>query len=106
VGIQAPVLPAEAGTRPPGTVPLASLRGSALNQNTQQPVANGMAFLTGGAYGASRPLNEDGTFEFSPLLPGSYNVEIQAFGFQTVKRTVVVDDAGAELRFDAVPDSR
>jgi hypothetical protein len=106
VGIQEPVPPAASGTRPPGTIPLVALRGSALNQDTHQPLANGIAFLTGGAFGASRLLNEDGTFEFSPLLPGSYNVEIMSLGFETVRRTVVVEDGGSDVRFDAMPTSR
>lgn len=103
VGIQDPVPPAASGTRPPGTIPLVALRGSALNQDTHQPLANGIAFLTGGAFGASRLLNEDGTFEFSPLLPGSYNVEIMSLGFETVRRTVVVEDGESDVRFDAMP---
>src|SRR5262249_46731558 len=83
VGIREPVPPSAPGTRPPGTIPLVSLRGSALNQYTQQSLANGIAFLTGGGFGGSRLLNEDGTFEFSPLLPGSYSVEIMSSGFET-----------------------
>jgi hypothetical protein len=106
VGIRDPAPPATSGTRPPGTIPLVSLRGSALNQDTQQPLANGIAFLTGGAFGASRLLSEDGTFEFSPLVPGSYNVEVMSLGFETVRRTVVVEDGGSDIRFDAMPASR
>jgi hypothetical protein len=106
VGILAPVTPAPAGTNAPGVLPLASLRVTARNQDTQDPLITRMAFLTGGAYGGSRPLNEDGTFEFSPLLPGTYNVEIQSFGFETVKRSVVIGEASVDLRIDAVAASR
>jgi Carboxypeptidase regulatory-like domain len=103
VGILEPVTPSPAGASTPGAFPLASLRVTARNRDTQDPLITGMSFLTGGAYGASRPLREDGTFEFSPLLPGTYRIEIMPFGFETVRREVVVGETSVDLKVDAAP---
>ena len=106
VGILEPATPAPADTNASGVLPLGSLRVTARNQETQDPLVTGMAFLTGGAFGASRPLSEDGTFEFSPLLPGKYRVEIQSYGFETMRREVVIGGASVDLKIDAIPASR
>jgi len=47
-----------------------------------------------------------GTFEFSPLLPGKYRVEIQSYGFETMRREVVIGGASVDLKIDAIPASR
>ena len=66
----------------------------------------GDVFLIGDNW-VSSPLNADGEFEFSRLLPGKYALEVKAVGYTTFRREFEIDEqdlvfrlrvVGAELR--------
>ena len=98
-----PALPGLLGTHATGIVPLGSIRGRVVDRDTQQPLTNGIAYITGGAYGSSSSIGADGTFEFSRLLPGSYNIEVQVFGHEPVRRSTRVGDEGVDVQIEAAP---
>jgi hypothetical protein len=103
VGIQTPAPPEPPGPYPVGAkIPLVMLTGKVIDKETKQPASPGMVFVTGGYSGTSHDLAEDGTFQFGPLLPGRYNLEIIYFAHQTEKRAVIVGDGGANLEIEAV----
>jgi hypothetical protein len=68
---------------------------------THEPITEGTVYLTG-HYGASRSLVPDGRFEFTRLLPGSYQLEVQAFGYTTIKKSIVVDEDEVDLEFSTM----
>jgi hypothetical protein len=45
----------------------------------------------------------DGRFEFTRLLPGSYELEVQAFGHSTIKKTIVIGEDDVNFDFNATP---
>jgi hypothetical protein len=103
LNIKIPVPPERIGNHTPGsTIPLAVVRGLVLDETTHEPITEGTVYLTG-HYGGSRSLVPDGRFEFTRLLPGSYELEVQAFGHNTIKKTVVVGEDDVNLEFSAIP---
>jgi len=101
LNIKTPVPPEPVGSHTPGTtIPLSSVRGLVLDEMTHEPITEGTVYLTG-HYGGSRSLVPDGRFEFTRLLPGSYELEVQAFGHGTIKKTVVVAEDDIQLDMTA-----
>jgi len=72
------------------------------DEMTKEPITEGTVYLTG-HYGASRSLVPDGHFEFTRLLPGSYQLEVQAFGYTTIRKTIVVDEDDVNFEFSTMP---
>jgi len=102
-GIQTPTALQALGERSPGfTIPQGVIHGLVLDESTHQPIPEGTVYLTG-HYGSSRSLVPDGRFEFTRLLPGSYDLEVQVFGHETIRRTIVVDDEDVTLDLSAAP---
>jgi hypothetical protein len=105
LNIKTPVPPETVGNHTPGTtIPLSAVRGLVLDETTHEPITEGTVYLTG-HYGGSRSLVPDGRFEFTRLLPGSYELEVQGFGHSTIKKTIVVgeDDVNFELNTTPLP---
>jgi hypothetical protein len=101
LNIKSPVPPEPVGNRTPGsTIPLSAVRGLVLDETTKEPITVGTVYLTG-HYGGSRSLVPDGQFEFTRLLPGSYELEVQAFGHSTIKKTIVVGEGDVQLEMTA-----
>jgi hypothetical protein len=101
LNIKTPVPPEPVGNHTPGTtIPLSAVRGLVLDDMTREPITEGTVYLTG-HYGGSRSLVPDGRFEFTRLLPGSYELEVQAFGHSTIKKTIVVADEDVQLDMTA-----
>jgi hypothetical protein len=101
LNIKTPVPPEPVGNRTPGsTIPLSAVRGLVLDETTKEPITEGSVYLTG-HYGGSRPLVPDGRFEFTRLLPGSYELEVQAFGHSTIRKTIVVGEDDVQLDMTA-----
>ena len=93
-----PAAPRPAGEHPPGIVPLAHLTGSLVEELSKQPIPEGTVILkTNGYYSASFPVDADGHFELPPLLPGTYDLEVQIFGHSNVKRSIEIDDKDMKL---------
>jgi hypothetical protein len=46
-------------------------------------------------------IGEEGKFEFLKLLPGKYEIEVQAVGYPTLRREVVVEDQDVDLELKA-----
>jgi hypothetical protein len=102
-GILKPSQLRQTDNRSPGfTIPQGVIQGLVLDEVTHQPITEGTAYLTG-HYGGSRSLVPDGRFEFTRLLPGSYDLEVQTFGHDTIRRTIVVDDEDVTLDLSAAP---
>jgi len=101
LNIKTPVPAESVGNHAPGsTVPLAAVRGMVLDDSTHEPIAAGIVYLTG-HYGGSVSLAPDGRFEFLKLLPGSYQMEVQAFGHGTIRKVIVVGDEDVDLKLNA-----
>jgi len=101
LNIKTPVPPDPVGNHNPGsTIPLSAVRGLVLDETTKEPITEGTVYLTG-HYGASRSLVPDGRFEFTGLLPGNYELEVQAFGHHTIKKTIVVGEDDVQLDMTA-----
>jgi hypothetical protein len=103
LNIKTPVPPEPVGNHTPGsTIPLSAVRGLVLDEMTHEPITEGTVYLTG-HYGGSRSLVPDGRFEFTRLLPGSYELEVQAFGHSTIKKTIVIGEDDVNFDFNATP---
>jgi carboxypeptidase family protein len=74
-----------------GPVSLASLKGRVIDSETGEVVILGKVFLVGDAWSEFN-LGPEGTFEFSKLLPGRYDVEVQGVGYTTFRRSFEVGD--------------
>jgi len=102
-GSDRPAPPAPAGQRTPGTrIPLASIRGRVLDAETREPFNAGRVGVNGD-YSANITFDDDGRFEIRKLLPGTYVLEVTAFGIGTVSRTVVIDEQGATVELTIGP---
>ena len=87
----------DAGNRPAGTrLPLRSIRGQIVDAHTHEPLNAGRVVVND-SYTNAVPLDNDGRFEISKLLPGRYIVEVFAFGIGTVRKTVVLEEQDANL---------
>jgi len=93
-------VPRPAGSRSPGPIPLASLRGRILDSETGKPVPAGTVFIVGDTW-AKFDLAGNGEFEFPKLLPGNYELEIQGVGYPTFRRPVVIEDTAIDLELNA-----
>lgn len=93
-----PTPPRTAGERPAGNIPLAKVTGTLVEEISKEPIAEGTVVLkTNGYYSASFPVDADGHFELPPLLPGTYDFEVQIFGHSNVKRSIEIDDRDMKL---------
>jgi len=104
LNIKTPVPAEPVGDHTPGsTIPLAVVRGHVLDETTTEPIKEGTVYLSG-HYGGSRPLVPDGRFEFSKLLPGSYRLEVQAFGHDTIQLMLILGEHDVDLELRTLPD--
>jgi Carboxypeptidase regulatory-like domain len=92
--------PAPAGTRRPGSLPLASLHGRILDAETGMPLSAGTTYIVGDSW-ARYEIGKDGTFEFLHLLPGTYELEVQGVGYPTIRRTVIVEEKDLDIELKA-----
>ena len=104
-----PVLPSEvstrstptpAGSRNPGPVSLASLRGRVLDAETGNPLAAGTVFVVGDTW-AKFDFGVEGKFEFRNLLPGKYELEVHGIGYPTFRRPLVIEEQDVDLELKA-----
>jgi hypothetical protein len=100
LGNRIPPLPLPVGNRPSGNVPLARITGTIVENASRQPVADGAVVIKSEMfYSESFPLDANGRFEIPALLPGSYELEVKAFGHDTVKRSVELADQDINVDF-------
>jgi hypothetical protein len=93
-----PSPPKPAGGHPVGNVPLARLTGSLIEEASKQPIAEGTVLIkSNGYFNASFPVDADGRFELPPLLPGTYDLEVQIFGHSNIKQSFEIDDKDMKL---------
>ena len=90
--VKRPTAPGPTGNYPPGTVlaPV-SLKGRLLEEASGKPIEEGDIGLIGGS-SLFAPIGPGGEYDFSGLLPGSYDLEVQIFGHSNVRQTIVVGD--------------
>jgi hypothetical protein len=98
--IRAVLTGSPAGTRSPGSQPLASLRGQILDAETGKPLTGGTIYIVGDSW-ASFELESDGQFKFEKLLPGNYELEVQGRGYPTFRRPVVIEEQDIDLELKA-----
>jgi hypothetical protein len=71
--------------------PLANLKGRVVDSESGEVVSLGKVFLVGDAWSEFN-LGPEGTFEFSRLLPGHYDLEVQGVGYTTFRRSIAIAD--------------
>jgi len=91
-----PTPPTPVGTRAPGRLPLAVLRGKILDSENGEPITRGDVYLVGD-YWIGRPLTDDGKFEFPSLLPGNYKIEVKALGYPTFQKEFSIGEVDMDL---------
>jgi len=97
--VNVPVLPektrvpsAQSGATPQGPIlPLASIRGRIIEEETKMPVTQGEGFIIGDDW-KTFPIDENGKFEIRNLLPGNYSLAFQMVGYPTIQRAITVTD--------------
>jgi hypothetical protein len=90
--------PMPAGDVAPGTiVPLANITGFVIEEVSKVPLTEGQIQLHSGDSFRTVSIDSKGHFEFSRLLPGSYQLRLQIFGHSSVGPTIVVEDKNLEL---------
>ena len=77
-------------------LPLANLKGRVVDSETGEAVNLGKVFLVGDAWSEFK-LGPEGRFEFSRLLPGRYDLEVQGVGYTTFRRTFDIGDQDITL---------
>jgi hypothetical protein len=88
-----PSPPRPAGNRPAGKVPLARLTGILIEELSKKPIAEGTVHVkTNGYASKSFPIDAEGRFELPPLLPGTYDLEVEIFGHSKAQQTIEIDD--------------
>jgi len=90
-----PTPPSPAGNRAPGRVPLATVRGKIVDSETGELLTLGDVYLVGD-YWTGRTLAE-GKFEFRSVLPGKYQIEIQAVGYPTFRQEFSIEEQDLDL---------
>jgi hypothetical protein len=81
---------------PTSRVPLATIRGRVFDGVTREPFDAGRIIVNGDQSITFR-FESDGRFEIRKLLPGSYSLEIVAYGIGNVRKEVVMDDKDIDL---------
>jgi hypothetical protein len=90
--------PRPAGDVAPGTtVPLARITGTVIEELSKTPITEGEIQVRSGDASRTVSIDSTGRFEFSALLPGTYDLRLQIFGHTTVGPTVVVEDKNIDL---------
>jgi hypothetical protein len=100
--------PRAAGNHAAGTIlPLASIKGKVVQETSGEPLSRGGAVTITGYRNSRRAyaLDGEGRFEIPDLLPGSYRIELEAYGYQTNIQTIVIDDGDIEMSVRAQPES-
>jgi hypothetical protein len=88
-------------TPPAGTVvPLASIRGRVSDAGSKNPVLGGTVSLSG-ANRAAFPIDSEGLFHISGLLPGTYDMTVEASRHAAVRQVVLVGDEDVNLSISA-----
>jgi len=89
--------PDSTGTHAPGTVlALSSFRGRIIEEASGVPIEDGTIRLMG-RDSITVPVGTGGEFEFSRLLPGTYDLEVRIFGHSNVLQPIVIGDEDIRL---------
>jgi hypothetical protein len=97
--VRAASAPAPSANLPDGPIPMPSLHGRVLEEQTGRPVADGTAIVTGVSR-MEHAVDADGYFEIH-LLPGAYRLEIESFGHATIRRDIVLTEDNLNLELSA-----
>jgi hypothetical protein len=85
----------------PGTIiPLASIRGRVSDAASKDPVLGGSVTLSG-ANSATFPIDSEGLFQISGLLPGTYDLTVEGSRHAAVHQTILVGDDDVNLNVSA-----
>jgi hypothetical protein len=90
--------PMPAGDLAPGTVvPLARITGVVIEETSKMPLTEGEVQIRSGDSFRMVNIDSTGRFEFTSLLPGTYELRMQIFGHTSVGPTIVVEDKNVDL---------
>jgi len=90
--VNIPKPPGPAGIHSPGSVlPLVSIRGRIIEEASGTPIEEGTVRLIG-RDSVMASVGTGGEFEFSRLLPGTYELEVRIFGHSNVLQSIVIAD--------------
>jgi hypothetical protein len=96
--VNIPKSPGPAGIHNPGSVlPLASLRGRLIEEASGNSIDEGTIKLIG-RDSVVVSVGTGGEFEFTRLLPGTYELEVRIFGHSNVLQPIVIGDE--DIRMD------
>jgi len=97
-----PAPPRSAAGHPVGSVPLARVTGVLMEELAKTPIPEGTIIIkTNGYYSASFSVDAEGRFELPPLLPGTYDLEVQIFGHSNIKQSFEIDDKDMKLELSS-----
>jgi hypothetical protein len=85
------------GESPGSVLPLASVRGTVMDADSNQALAEGAVKITGYAKTESFPISAEGRFEIPRLFPGEYTVALEAQGYEHVLKTMTVGSQNVTL---------
>jgi hypothetical protein len=92
--------PLPAGDRPTGLVPLAGISGRVVEEASRKPIVEGYVVIkSNDYYSDSFPIDSEGHYEITALFPGTYELEVQAFGHTTLARSIELDDKSITVDF-------
>jgi hypothetical protein len=92
--------PRPAGDHPTGLVPLARISGSVVEEASRKPIVDGSVVIkSNDYYSDSFSIDSEGHYEITALLPGTYELELQAFGHTTITRSIELDDKSVTVDF-------
>jgi hypothetical protein len=81
---------------PGGKLRLPSLRGRLLDGELKTPIVRSSVYIVGNSWRRYES-DENGRFEISNLLPGTYELEIQSPGYPTFRRDLVIGEEDVTL---------
>jgi hypothetical protein len=94
--VRMPKSPGSAGLHPAGSVlSPASFRGRVVDETSGEPLVGALVIISGSRY----LLDEDGRVEITRLLPGHYDVEIQARAHPPAIRSFDLDETNVETEW-------
>jgi hypothetical protein len=102
--IRVPKDPAPAGPYQPGTiVPLARITGTVLDSETNTPLSEGRLVVGSELRSTPIAIGPNGHFESMFLLPGRYDIKLEAFAHSTTRQAVTIEDKDVNVELVTRP---
>jgi hypothetical protein len=85
-------------------LPLARIRGHVIDSTTGVPFDAGRVIVNGDQ-SMTFSFEAEGRFEVPKLLPGTYSLQVIAFGVGTIQKTLVLDESDVNIDFAIGPEN-